>query len=51
MNATVSVSHLTKSFGRFLAVKDVSFDVYPGEIFGLLGFNGAGKTTSASDDA
>ncbi|MCU0520321.1 MAG: ATP-binding cassette domain-containing protein [Anaerolineae bacterium] len=46
MNATVSVSHLAKSFGRFQAVKDVSFEVYPGEIFGLLGPNGAGKTTS-----
>ena len=46
MNATVTVSHLAKSFGRFQAVKDVSFEVYPGEIFGLLGPNGAGKTTS-----
>lgn len=46
MEATVAVSNLSKSFGDFQAVKDVSFEVYPGEIFGLLGPNGAGKTTS-----
>ncbi len=43
---TVSISHVSKSFGAVQAVKDVSFDVHPGEIFGLLGPNGAGKTTT-----
>ena len=43
---TVSVSNLRKSFGKVHAVRDVSFEVFPGEIFGLLGPNGAGKTTS-----
>jgi ABC-2 type transport system ATP-binding protein len=42
----VSVSSLRKSFGKIQAVRDVSFEVFPGEIFGLLGPNGAGKTTS-----
>ncbi|HRU94271.1 MAG TPA: ATP-binding cassette domain-containing protein [Anaerolineae bacterium] len=37
---------MSKSFGPVKAVKDVSFEVYPGEIFGLLGPNGAGKTTT-----
>mgnify|MGYP000664761742 CR=1 FL=1 len=46
MEATVQVTHLRKSFGPVEAVKDVSFEVYPGEIFGLLGPNGAGKTTT-----
>lgn len=46
MQPTVTVSHLRKSFGPVQAVKDVSFEVYPGEIFGLLGPNGAGKTTT-----
>ena len=46
MIPTVVVSHLSKSFGPVHAVVDVSFEVYPGEIFGLLGPNGAGKTTS-----
>ena len=43
---TVKVSHISKSFGTVKAVDDVSFQVYPGEIFGLLGPNGAGKTTT-----
>ncbi len=42
----VHVSHLRKSFGEVQAVTDVSFEVFPGEIFGLLGPNGAGKTTT-----
>lgn len=46
MKATVSISHVQKFFGDVQAVKDVSFEVYPGEIFGLLGPNGAGKTTT-----
>ncbi|HEX3556765.1 MAG TPA: ABC transporter ATP-binding protein [Thermoanaerobaculia bacterium] len=37
--------HLTKRFGDFVAVDDVSFDVRAGEVFGLLGSNGAGKST------
>jgi ABC-2 type transport system ATP-binding protein len=43
---TVKVSHVSKSFGDIKAVQDVSFEVYPGEVFGLLGPNGAGKTTT-----
>jgi ABC-2 type transport system ATP-binding protein len=42
----ISVSNLTKSFGEFTAVNDISFDVAKGEIFGFLGANGAGKTTA-----
>ncbi len=43
---TVTVSSVRKSFGPVKAVQDVSFQVYPGEIFGMLGPNGAGKTTT-----
>jgi ABC-2 type transport system ATP-binding protein len=42
----LNVSHLTKRFGAFTAVEDVSFHVNPGGILGLLGPNGAGKTTT-----
>jgi len=42
----VRVSGLTKRFGAFTAVDDVSFEVGTGEIFGFLGPNGAGKTTT-----
>ena len=40
------VRHLTRRFGAFTAVDDVSFQVARGEIFGLLGANGAGKSTT-----
>jgi ABC-2 type transport system ATP-binding protein len=44
----LEVSHIKKSFGDFTAVHDVSFTVRPGEVVGLLGVNGAGKTTVMS---
>ncbi len=42
----ISVKNLTKKFGTFTAVDDISFEVKPGEIFAFLGPNGAGKTTT-----
>jgi ABC-2 type transport system ATP-binding protein len=42
----VTVDHLTKQFGDFKAVDDVSFEVPAGEIVGYLGPNGSGKTTT-----
>lgn len=42
----IEVDHLTKSYGKNLAVNDISFTVEKGEILGFLGPNGAGKTTT-----
>jgi drug efflux transport system ATP-binding protein len=42
----IAVDHLVKRFGAFVAVDDLSFEVKPGEVFGLLGSNGAGKSTA-----
>lgn len=42
----IEVHDLKRRFGEFYAVKGISFQVYPGEIFGLLGANGAGKSTT-----
>ncbi len=43
---TVSINNITKRFGDFTAVNQLSLAVYPGRIYGLLGPNGAGKTTT-----
>ncbi|HUI32730.1 MAG TPA: ABC transporter ATP-binding protein [Dysgonamonadaceae bacterium] len=45
-NIIVEVSELTKKFGNFTAVDNITFKVTEGEIFGFLGANGAGKTTA-----
>ena len=42
----LEVQGLTRRFGDFTAVSDLSFDIQPGEIFGFLGPNGAGKSTT-----
>ena len=42
----IVAENLTKKFGKFVAVDNISFEVEKGEIFGFLGANGAGKTTA-----
>jgi ABC-type multidrug transport system ATPase subunit len=41
----IDVRHISRHFGKLVALKDVNFSVQPGEILGLVGPNGAGKTT------
>jgi ABC-2 type transport system ATP-binding protein len=45
-DVTIRVSDVTKRFGDFAAVEELSFDVRAGRVFGFLGPNGAGKTTT-----
>jgi ABC-2 type transport system ATP-binding protein len=42
----IQVNNLRKNYGNFAAVRGISFEVYPGEIFGLIGPDGAGKTST-----
>jgi ABC-2 type transport system ATP-binding protein len=46
MKTIIEVQNLCKNYGSLTAVNDISFQVYGGEIFGMVGPNGAGKTTT-----
>lgn len=45
-NVAIHVENISKNYGSFRAVKDLTFEVYGGEIFAMLGPNGAGKSTT-----
>ena len=42
----IEVKNVTKKYGNFVAVDNISFNIKEGEIIGLLGPNGAGKSTT-----
>ena len=42
----LKIDHLTKKYGDYAAVNDLSLHIQPGEIYGFIGHNGAGKTTT-----
>lgn len=46
MTPALKIEHLNKYFGKRQILHDISFETYPGEVFGFLGPNGAGKTTT-----
>lgn len=45
-DTVLSIQNLSKNYGRIRAVDDLTLEVYPGNVFGLLGPNGSGKTTT-----
>ena len=45
-NLAITTVHLTKSFGEIVAVNDLNLDIHKGELYGLVGPDGAGKTTT-----
>src|SRR5438309_9059472 len=45
-NIVISTSRLTKAFGKLVAVNDLHLEVMRGDVFGFLGPNGSGKTTT-----
>lgn len=48
MSVVVQINNLSKSFGKNLAVKDLSLTIKEGQVYGILGPNGSGKTTTLS---
>ena len=48
MNEIVEIRHMSKRFGPTVALDDVDIIAYPGEILGLIGENGSGKSTATS---
>ena len=45
-NALVTFDNVQKNFGKFVAVKELSFEIYEGEFLAIMGPSGCGKTTT-----